>query len=279
MSELRTTLRLIGATSAAVLCLVAFAVFGSFQWTPEIVGWTSTEFGGAVPARLPDGAPDTLHVRVADLVRPAVAHIEIRGRDDSLLGQGSGVVIDPRGYLVTNAHVVDAADIIYVELQGVGRLAAALVGSDQSSDLAVLSVDLPRPIAPAALGDSDTLRAGEWVLTIGSPFGLVGTVSAGIVSNVNRRLHDNSLQGRFIQTDAVINPGNSGGPLVNLRGEVVGINTAIATDLESPTAGFKGVGFAIPINRVRQVVGRLIVRASRTTALAAPLARPVGWAL
>jgi serine protease Do len=179
-------------------------------------------------------------------------------------GMGSGVVIDKEGHILTNNHVVRDMDQIKVRFPGSEPYDAVVVGTDPRSDIAVIKIKdkLPRGIVPADLGDSDAIRVGDWVLAVGAPFGYEQTVTAGIISAKGRR---DVEQGRdhyqdFLQTDAAINPGNSGGPLVNLRGEVVGINTAIATSVGQ----FAGVGFAIPINMAKPVV-RDLIKSGRVT--------------
>ena len=166
---------------------------------------------------------------------------------------GSGFVVDPAGYVVTNHHVIEDADEISVILNdGVTTLAAELVGMDEKTDLALLKVTPRTPLQSARLGDSDRARVGEWVVAIGNPFGLGGTVTAGIISARNRNI-DQGDYDDFIQTDASINQGNSGGPLFNMMGEVIGVNTAIF----SLTGGSVGIGFAIPSNEVRYVISQL----------------------
>ncbi len=167
---------------------------------------------------------------------------------------GSGVIIDEDGYIVTNHHVVEDAGKLLVKLENEKEYEAELIGSDKKTDIAVIKIDADG-LVPIALGDSDELRVGEWVLAIGNPFGLDHTVTAGIVSAKGRRLRrpDSSPYDDFIQTDAAINPGNSGGPLVNLAGQMVGINTAIY----SRSGGNIGIGFAIPVNMVREIVPQL----------------------
>jgi serine protease Do len=170
---------------------------------------------------------------------------------------GSGVIVDPKGYIVTNRHVVEKADRIRVRLQddppGVQH-DAKVVGEDQETDLAVIKIDLDRQVPSAKLGNSDSMDVGDWVLAIGSPFGQVGTVTAGIVSAKGRDIVPGRQFQTFIQTDAAINPGNSGGPLVNMDGEVIGINTAILSE----TNAYAGVGFSLPSNTVVQVYNQLI---------------------
>jgi len=171
---------------------------------------------------------------------------------------GSGVIVDSKGYIVTNRHVVEKADRIRVKLMDENPATpghdAKLIGMDQETDLAVIKIEVDRPLPPAKLGNSDGMDVGDWVLAIGSPFGLQETVTAGIVSAKGRNIVPNRQFQSFIQTDAAINPGNSGGPLVNMASEVIGINTAILTE----TSSYAGVGFAMPSNTVAQVYNQLI---------------------
>jgi serine protease Do len=169
---------------------------------------------------------------------------------------GSGVIVDPKGYIVTNRHVVEKADRIRVRFEddppGVQH-DAKVVGTDQETDLAVIKVDVDRPLPAAKMGNSDSMQVGDWVLAVGSPFGLSETVTAGIVSAKGRDIVPNRQFQTFIQTDAAINPGNSGGPLVNMNGEVIGINTAILSE----TNAYAGVGFALPSKTVVEVYNQL----------------------
>ncbi len=184
------------------------------------------------------------------------------GQDDQAhAALGSGFIVDPKGYIVTNNHVVDKADRIYVKLasdpdgNGPGH-PAKVVGVDKATDLAVIKIDADRPLPTVKLGNSDSSQVGDWVVAIGSPFSLNQTVTAGIVSAKNRTI-EGGPRGQFqhfIQTDAAINPGNSGGPLVNMAGEVVGVNTAIFTQ----SAGYQGIGFAMPANTVVDVYNALV---------------------
>jgi len=171
---------------------------------------------------------------------------------------GSGVIVDSKGYIVTNRHVVEKADRIRVKLQDENPASpghdAKLIGMDQETDLAVIKIEVDHALPAAKLGNSDGMEVGDWVLAIGSPFGLQETVTAGIVSAKGRNIVPNRQFQSFIQTDAAINPGNSGGPLVNMASEVVGINTAILTE----TSSYAGVGFAMPSNTVAQVYNQLI---------------------
>jgi len=174
---------------------------------------------------------------------------------------GSGFIVDPRGYIVTNNHVVDKADEIYVKLStdpdnaDEGRR-AQVVGVDKATDLAVIKIDTDRPLPTVKMGNSDQVQVGDWVEAIGSPFALSQTVTAGIISAKNRTIEPGASGQfqHFIQTDAAINPGNSGGPLLDMNGNVIGVNTAIYTQ----SAGYQGVGFAMPSNTVVQVYNDLI---------------------
>jgi serine protease Do len=181
---------------------------------------------------------------------------------------GSGFIVDPRGYIITNNHVVDKADKIYVKLSSdpddsgdPGRV-ATVVGVDKDTDIAVIKIDTKEPLPTIKLGNSDGAQVGDWVLAIGSPFTLSKTVTAGIISAKNRSIVDEGNASgvsqtqfqRFIQTDAAINPGNSGGPLVDMAGQVVGMNTAIYTQ----SMGSQGVGFAMPSNIIANIYNMLI---------------------
>jgi serine protease Do len=178
------------------------------------------------------------------------------GRQRSL---GSGVILNSNGYIITNFHVLDGAQRIRVRIKDdpSGSLHdAKLIGVDHETDLAVIKIEPPKDkaLVPARLGDSERMNQGDWVLAVGSPFGLENTVTAGIVSAIGRNINPTRQFQSFIQTDAAINPGNSGGPLVNMNGEVIGINTAIFTQ----GFGYQGVGFAMPSNTVREVYDQLI---------------------
>lgn len=163
-------------------------------------------------------------------------------------GLGSGFLFDPRGYILTNRHVIKGADEIVVTLESSKKYNARVIGADAKTDVAIIKIDGAN-FPYAKLGESRTLEVGDWVLAIGNPFGLMKTVTAGIVSAVGRN-HMGILDHEdFIQTDAAINPGNSGGPLVNIDGQVVGINTAIF----SKSGGNMGIGFAIPVDVVKKV--------------------------
>ena len=165
---------------------------------------------------------------------------------------GSGVIIDSAGYIVTNNHVIDGADEISVTLQDNTTLKATLVGKDERTDMAVLKVTSDKTLRAVSFADSDTVRVGDWVLAIGNPFGLGGSVTAGIVSARGRDIRQGPYDD-FIQTDAAINRGNSGGPLFDMAGRIIGINTAIY----SPSGGSVGIGFSVPSNLARTVVAQL----------------------
>jgi Do/DeqQ family serine protease len=173
-----------------------------------------------------------------------------RPREDGRAA-GSGVIVDPRGYILTNNHVIENAREITVRLSDSRKFSATLVGRDAKTDLAVLKVDAPAPLPAAELADSDRLRVGQWAIAIGNPFGLDRTVTVGIVSATARNRVGVATYENFIQTDASINPGNSGGPLLNIDGKVIGINTAIV-------AAGQGIGFSIPINEAKGVMAQLI---------------------
>ncbi|MCS7282678.1 MAG: trypsin-like peptidase domain-containing protein [Anaerolineae bacterium] len=225
----------------------------------------------ATPTPLPESlvaeatAEDLLLVNLYARVNPGVVNIDVAagtGDEASIFGSGSGFLIDTEGHIVTNHHVIEGADIIWVTFSDGTLREAKILGSDPFSDLAVLRVDdLPPSAVPLELGDSDTLQVGQRVIAIGNPFGLQGTMTVGVVSALGRVLPTVSTAtgGTFsnpeiIQTDAAINPGNSGGPLLDSAGRVVGVNTAIRTT----TGGNMGVGFAVPVNTVKRIVPRLI---------------------
>jgi len=205
---------------------------------------------------------------VAGFVRPSVVFIEVesgsargffRNRGGGALRQsaGSGVIISSEGYVVTNHHVIEDATRIRVTLSDKREYRADVVGEDPNTDLAVIRLRDAPPVPAVTIGDSESLEVGEWVLAVGNPFRLTSTVTAGIVSALGRSVNiiDDSFGiESFIQTDAAINPGNSGGALVNLRGELIGVATAIATE----SGSYEGYGFAVPVNLVERVVRDLI---------------------
>src|ERR1035437_8202819 len=192
------------------------------------------------------------------------------GGDDGQVREslGSGFIVDPKGYIITNNHVIEKADKIYVKLstdpdsQDLGR-PARVIGTDKATDLAVIKIDTSTPLPTVKLGNSDMAQVGDWVEAIGSPFALSQTVTAGIISAKNRTIEpgpSGQFQ-HFIQTDAAINPGNSGGPLLNMNGEVVGVNTAIFTQ----SNGYQGIGFAMPSSTVAEVYNDLISPSHKVT--------------
>jgi len=239
----------------------------------------------------PSGRPgleeDPAFIRLAESVTPAVVNIRTQslprgrrsprssplpldpffreffeqapegGRGAEQTSLGSGVIIDKRGFVLTNNHVIKEADAILVRLANRKEYPARVIGQDPRTDVAVIRVETDQDLPEARLGDSDGLHVGEWAVAIGNPFGLNHTLTVGVVSATGRSDVGITSQEDFIQTDASINPGNSGGPLLNIRGEVIGINTAIV-------AVGQGIGFAIPINLARKVAQDLI-REGRVT--------------
>ena len=208
---------------------------------------------------------DALLASLYQRVNPAVVYIEVlmqHGGGLQPLSSGSGFMIDRDGHVVTNNHVIEGADDLQVVLSdGSVTHEVEIVGRDPYSDLAVVRINVePDRLVPLQLGDSDALQVGQRVIAIGNPFGLQGTMTSGVVSAVGRTLTSQALEGgsfsnpEIIQTDASINPGNSGGPLLDSRGRVVGVNTAI----RSNTGVNAGVGFAVPVNTVKRIVPHLI---------------------
>lgn len=204
--------------------------------------------------------PEDLLVNAVDKVSKSVVNIaSVRMLHDQLFrvfpveGVGSGVIIDEKGYILTNNHVIDDAERLKVTLTDGRVLKGRVAGSDEVTDLAVLNVESDQPLPAAQLGNSDDLKAGQIVLAIGNPFGLTGgpAVTAGIVSSLNRSIQTRNGVLELIQTDAAINPGNSGGPLVNTKGEVIAINTA-----NMPYA--QGISFAVPANTAKSILRELI---------------------
>jgi len=211
-------------------------------------------------------AADALLINLYQRTNPAVVYVEILVNNEGTLfplGSGSGFVIDTQGHIVTNAHVVEQADVVQVTFSYEGIVTEAeIVGHDPYSDLAVIKVNVsPDQLVPLELGDSSTLQVGQRVVAIGNPFGLEGTMTIGIVSALGRTLPAQMIRdsGQFsnpeiIQTDASINPGNSGGPLLDTRGRVVGVNTAIRSD----TGVNSGVGFSVPVDTLKRILPHLI---------------------
>jgi serine protease Do len=189
--------------------------------------------------------------------RQSIEGLQGRNSDQARRGNGSGVIVDPQGYILTNYHVIQGADRIKVRLFDGNEYPGRVVGSDQETDLAVVKIDPAAPLSAARIGDSEKMSVGDWVLAIGSPFGLDQTVTAGIISAKERKssdLYQNVGFQYFLQTDAAINHGNSGGPLINLSGEVIGINTAIITS----TGNYNGVCFALGSSEAIMIYKQLI---------------------
>jgi serine protease Do len=241
--------------SITVLCFALGIGFGWYVAAPTLRGQAPT--APAAP-REPTSFRD-----VVKKVLPAVVSIDVQSvrrpprrldaEGPNQIGLGSGFIVDAKGVIVTNYHVVDGAERVEVTLPDGRRFISKDIKADPKSDLAVVRVETKDPLPFLRLGDSDAMEMGDRVLAFGAPFGLTGSVTAGIVSAKSRALRINTYED-FIQTDAAINPGNSGGPLVNLDGEVVGINSAI----KSKSGGFQGVGLAISSNMVKNVTEQLL---------------------
>lgn len=229
-------------------------------------GLAQVEAPAATPTRLseeflaPLDVEETLVTNLYERVGPAVVHVTSHVVQMSFFfgavpgeGTGSGFIIDQEGHILTNYHVIEGAEQIEVTLSDETRVPATVVGVDPPNDLALLRVDLPADqLSPVELGDSDGLRVGQRAIAIGNPFGLDRTLTVGVVSALGRPLQaaDDNVIFNVIQTDAAINPGNSGGPLLDSRGRVIGINTAIRQDAE-------GIGFAVPVNTIKRIVPAL----------------------
>ncbi|MBE9472962.1 MAG: trypsin-like peptidase domain-containing protein [Chloroflexi bacterium] len=224
---------------------------------------TPTPLSGEIIADV--DAEDAVLINLYQRTNPGVVYIEVlvgEGETNIPLGSGSGFVIDTEGHIITNNHVVEEANIVRVIFSD-GSVAddVQILGRDPYSDLAVIFVDVsPERLVPLELGDSSTLQVGQRVIAIGNPFGLEGTMTVGIISALGRTLPAQVIQNagfrnpEIIQTDAAINPGNSGGPLLDTRGQVIGVNTAI----RSATGTNSGIGFAVPVNSVKHIVPHLI---------------------
>ena len=204
-------------------------------------------------------------VAISDRVKPAVVNISAtssstgkhgsegpRRKHPNSSGSGTGIIMDGRGYIVTNNHVVGNADNVEVRLSDKRRFTGKVIGKDPDTDLAVIKVDSEESLPVVTWGDSSDVKVGQWVIAVGNPYGLDRTVTVGIISGIGRENVQLSRYENFIQTDASINPGNSGGPLFNIRGEVIGINTAIINFAQ-------GIGFAIPSNMAQNIVDQLIL--------------------
>ena len=260
--------------AATVAFLVGLIVAGTMTPAPAISAPTS---GTLVrPRGTSTASPDSISFAdVAERLNPAVVNIDAtsrgtgrqgrrlplpdspdlferpqdRDREGPRRGAGTGFLIDPDGLILTNHHVIDGADRIMVRLTDGRNLRATRIGSDPDTDIALIRVASAAPLPYASLGNSDGLRVGEWVIAIGNPLAYEHTVTVGVVSFIGRKLFDTSLD-RYIQTDAAINFGNSGGPLINARGEVIGINAAISSRASN-------IGFAVPINQARAILPQL----------------------
>ncbi|MEN6408325.1 MAG: trypsin-like peptidase domain-containing protein [Anaerolineaceae bacterium] len=254
------------------LSVIACQATPSLRSSSTKQGIPTATIAPQLPLTTGSGAADSSEealVALYERVNPGVVAILITAADGSS-GQGSGFVYDTDGHIITNLHVVDGAETIEVDFPSGYKAEGELIATDQDSDLAVVKVNAPaEELHPLPLGDSDQIKVGQTVIAIGNPFGLDGTMTRGIVSAKGRTL-DSLRQtssgatfsvGDIIQTDASINPGNSGGPLINLNGEVIGINRAIRTTNYDSTTGEalnSGIGFAVSINIVRRVVPVLI---------------------
>src|SRR5216683_120176 len=257
----------IGAVLAGLLALVlAFSagLVSGCQVGQSSATATSSSAGTAIPP-LTGNNIESVREAVVAKVRPSVVQINVTSQQGAKLG--SGVIIDSRGYIVTNNHVITGGQTIVVEIFNGSTLPAQIVGTAPSDDLAVLKVNSSRvKLAVATIGDSSKLKVGQDVLAIGNPLGITQTVTSGIVSALDRNVSEGpngALIPNAIQTDAPINPGNSGGALVDLQGNLVGIPTLTAIDPEFNTPA-NGVGFAIPSNRVAFIVPQIIANGSVT---------------
>lgn len=284
MMKNRLRLTLSAIALAGIACSITLPDLNQPTQVPPEPIPTFTSFIPTSQPTLP-GAVSPSPIEKADLsdlyqhVNPGVVTIwtyaELGGPHDELTptGQGSGFIIDTEGRIITNQHVIAGATSIEVALPSGHHYWGELIGTDPDSDLALLQIDAPENVLmPLPLGDSDLVQVGDYVVAIGNPFGLSGTMTSGIVSAIGRTLTSERLAptggvfsaGAIIQTDAAINPGNSGGPLLNMNGEVVGVNRAIRTESFTsngdPTNS--GVGFAVPVNIVRRVVPYLIADGS-----------------
>ena len=257
--------RILSLTLAALSIALVTMPTTSAQIAPK-GGWVNAEGRSpfvAVVEKVKDAVVNISAEKVVDAQRPQsfepfhedwFGNRDRRGRQKSL---GSGFIYSPDGYIITNYHVVSGADRITIRLSDKKEFPARIVGTDQATDLALLKIDADHELPTIALGNSDSLLVGDWVIAIGNPFpaqGLDRTVTVGVISALGRKSlyfgDETPVYQDFIQTDASINPGNSGGPLINLDGEVIGINSAIA----SPTGSNVGIGFAIPINFAKLVI-------------------------
>ena len=234
--------RIANTTSANVNAAVASFADVAERLNPAVVNIDATMRWGTAERRRPDSS-------LFEGPEPFERRPSGQDRDVPRRGAGTGFLIDAAGYILTNHHVVADSTRISVRLTDGRTLRAERIGSDPDTDIALIKVESPRPLPHATLGDSDTLRVGEWVLAIGNPLAYEHTVTVGVVSFIGRKLFKSSLD-RYIQTDAAINFGNSGGPLINARGEVIGINAAISSRASN-------IGFAVPINQATAILPQL----------------------
>ena len=273
-------IKLVTLLMVVALLIVSCRDFSVFETPQPSQPLQPTSLGVATPtiAAPPTPLPDQLVIsadavellleNIYDRTDPGVVNIDVAGGTGADLlefGSGSGFVIDTDGHIVTNNHVVEGADEIDVTFADGSVAIAKVIGTDPYGDLAVIKVDVdPAKLHPLTLGDSDTVKVGQRVVAIGNPFGLVGTMTVGIVSGKGRTLPADSPDSSganfsnpdIIQTDAAINPGNSGGPLLNSKGEVIGVNAAIRTT--GTNRANSGVGFAIPSNTVKRVAQQIL---------------------
>jgi putative serine protease PepD len=286
-----------GKNSRGVLRLLTLGmilVLGAY-WAGSRWGQRQPEHVEAVPATFPEPkaselvGDEVLYVKIYSQSAPAVANIVTRNLEYDVFmepvpveGAGSGFVIDPRGYIMTNFHVVQGAQAISVTLGDRSHYDAKFVGADERNDIALVKIDpKDRKLPALTMGDSDSLLVGQRVLAIGNPFGFQSTLTTGVVSALGRTVQtgQTTVIDGAIQTDAAINQGNSGGPLLNSHGEVIGINSAIYT----PSGTTAGIGFAIPISTARQIAQDLIsegrVRRASMGVEARVLSAPVAEAL
>src|SRR6266536_470322 len=263
-----------------IFALAAVCVLAGIGIGAMLAGRPAVAQDGLQSARAPE-ALSASFVEIAQRVEPAVVNIDTMTTEGpdldsedktdrtpanpydlfrrqvprSTHGVGSGFIVDPKGYILTNYHVIDGATRITIGLLSGERLRAKVVGIDKETDLAVLKVDADHDLPTMKFGDSTAAQVGDWVLAIGSPFGLEQTVTAGIISKKDRDTTNSSFQ-RFLQTDAAINRGNSGGPLVNMHGEAIGVNSQIAT----LTGDYNGIGFALPSNEAKFVAEQILAQ-------------------
>lgn len=253
-----------------IIAIAAMVMGFNFQWSAPTKAQETDPPQTDTPNPIVYTTDEQINIRVYETGNRSVANIqtEFEGVDRffrpvSGEGSGSGWVYDTNGHIVTNFHVIEESDRIKVTLHDGESAAARVVGVDPQNDIAVLKIDVPsESLVPLVLGDSSQLKVGQKALAIGNPFGLERTLTAGIISSLNRTLESKSKRGRLInsviQIDAALNQGNSGGPLFDSRGTLIGMNTAIASAANGDSAQNSGVGFAVPVNTIKRVVPELI---------------------